>query len=102
MIFGTVVIVLTSQEIPNVILPSHLFELQATHARRYLTWAYDFAMNSCPDELTPRDDFGLVLGEDVRFGVKLFDENGEWVATGIGPRCPAEAWTLSGSVENYE
>jgi len=65
---------------------------------RYLRWATTYADQYIPDGMQPDGEFGLVSGDGtLRVIVPLVDGDGHWAASGIGPPCRPEWWTVETS-----
>jgi len=80
----------------NVIGITNLMVWQG-YLERYLAWAVQFATDGVPDEWSARMEFGVVMDDgSLIVVVPLVDVGGTWVASGIGPRCHADAWTMDG------
>jgi len=67
---------------------------------RYLRWATHYASNHIPDAWEPEGEFGVVGADgSLVVVVPLVDSGGDWIATGIGPKCHANGWASdAGSV----
>ncbi|NBR00935.1 MAG: hypothetical protein EBT79_07605 [Actinobacteria bacterium] len=70
------------------------------YLNRYLRWATTYACDQIPDGFHPSGELGVVGADgSLLVVVPLVDDRGEWIATGIGPRCHADGWASdAGSV----
>ena len=71
------------------------------YLKEYLRWVIIFVEHHLPDELNPKQEFGVVSDNGaLRMVVPLTDTTGDWVATGLGPVCRPEWWEKPCDVVN--
>jgi|LauGreDrversion4_2_1035121.scaffolds.fasta_scaffold2554974_2 hypothetical protein len=66
------------------------------YLKMYLKWVSSYA-DDVPDGLFQKGEFGVLRDNGwLRIVVPLVDGDGAWVATGMGPECRPEWWTIPG------
>jgi len=69
------------------LIPAGLIFTKPHYTQVYLKWAVDFGARLCPEELYPKGEYGVIRDDGtIQFIVKLWDTDGNWVATGWGSR----------------